>query len=950
VGQQPGDPDAEPPEISSEEMPRILTDVLRGLGQISSEFCCVLTQPEIGSPALHALGFMSVVTSTNFAADFWEKPDQPEAKGLLITQVGLRVDQRTVEMARSLSRNPKVPSILVVVIAPVEKTQATGALGARCRLSELQHKAQEAFISNGADDVILVDAYERLAGHRVLEAVHRIEILARRLSQEIDSIQQQAAKKVEEVKELASRKLQVAWKNQMWTLPGAVLECIPSEDASVTEWPAREPGGLGGVGGYAFEAKLGGGSFGTVFKAHHKDQGVVAVKVIQKASVKNVSQLFSLNQELGIMQHVPTHGNVASAMHAFHTSNCIYLVMDYAGGMSLHKFVRTTLAAEGSSALPRDLARSFCCQMAVALSHLHSLMVCHRDLKPANFIVSDVGHILRLVDFGFAVMLCSKDQRLTACCGSLPFCAPEVLRASAGRGKNYNPFAADVWSVALNFVEMACGPYSIEKCLGWVPQHPQDPEQRKHDIDRLESLWASTPDTGIEGLGKTVSHMLLLKPESRWNIAQVLGTEGLGVGLVASPPSRRGRTMKMSRDFGAGGSTTSTAKPVDMEESSVKGDSTSLLERIGGPSVLRAAIEKMFDTAITATSVGVMLRKSAASIPTLRGLYVQEVTAFFETVPGQGREQQVLDRLGDSHRPWDFSDAIFDALVDHFGQAISGLGVRPEAAQEAVRRFRGLRSKVTAGYRAGCTFARKQNTAAWRSKVAAEAECPERSAGYAHALSSMIARHSSLGAKAPSELTEPEPIKVHLIRYLKSEAKAISPVPLEVPSMSLVELGELMDCARQALVESCWSTDEVLLLQFAMSDHWDLIRLNRSLSDLASHTRSVDRVAWTSFMLRLQMAFNASASNRVVCENSALPMCLARICEVMTARVVEDPRQLSFDSCNLSINDAHFDSLVELVPGACLDLQPAAAQKVVAAMQAMRAFVVQACSNTARAG
>jgi len=405
--------------------------------------------------------------------------------------------------------------------------------------------------------------------------------------------------------------------------------------------------------------------------------------------------------------------------------------------------------------------------------------------------------------------------------------------------------------------------------------------------------------------------------------------------------------MKMHKDFGAA-SSSSAAKPLDVEDQ--KGETTSLLDRIGGNNVLRSGIEKMFDTAISSTPVGVLLRKSAASVRTLQELYIQEVTAFFETVPGQGREQQVLDRLGDAHRPWDFSDAIFDALVDHFAQAISTLGVRPEPAQEAVRRFRGLRAKVTAGYRAGCTFARKQNTAAWRSKVATEADCPERSAGFAKSLSSIVLRHSNLGPKAPPELQQPEALKAHLIRYFKSEARVVSPIPLEVPSMSLVELGELMDCARQALVESCWSADEVLLLQFAMSDHWDHIRLNRALNDLVSHTRSIDRVAWTSFMLRLQMAFNASAPNRAVCENNALPMCLARICEVMAARCCEDPWQLSFNSCNLSISDTHFDSLIELIPGACLDLQPAAAQKVVAAMQAMRAFVVQACTNTARAG
>jgi len=933
---------------------------LRGLGSVTGEFCCMLAQPELWSPEFDALGFHTVVTSEHFSVDFWQ-PGQgkPEAKGLLITQVGLRVDPRSVEMARELSRNSKVPPILVVIIAPIEQILSRGCANMRAKLAASQHMAQGAFISNGADDVILVDSSEQLRGHRVLEAVHRIEILARRLSQEIDTIQQQATKKVEEVKELASRKLQVAWKNQMWTLPGAVLESIPAEDPSVTEWPASEQGGLGGVGGYSFEAKLGGGSFGTVFKALHKELGIVAVKVIQKSSVKNVSQLFSLNQELGIMQHIPQHNNVASAMTCFHTSNCIYLVMDYGGSMSLHKFVRSTLAAEGTSALPRDLARSFCCQMSVALSHLHILMVCHRDLKPANFIVSDTGNILRLVDFGFAAMLCSKEQRVTACCGSLPFCAPEVLNSTSGGGRSYNPFAADIWSVSLNFVEMACGPYSIEKCLGWVPQHPQDPEQRKRDINRLESLWKSTPDTGIEGLGNTVLHMLILQPENRWSIVQVLGQDGLGVGLSPSPPrGGRGRPIQISKsDFGAPspgggrGAAASSAIPRPGTAEEVGNDKNgSLLERLGGGSTVRQAIDGMFDAALKTTAVGVVLSRSAASVPTLRNLYAEEVAAFFETVPGQGREQQVLDRLGDAHRTWDFSDAVFDALVDHFGQALVAMKVRNDTAAESVSRFRCLRMKITAGYRAGCTFARKQNSPAWRSKLLSEADSMERVVAFAIKFAGMISRHPNFAAKAPSEVREPEMLKVHLMRYLNSEAKVTCPVPLDVSSFGIVELLEMMDTARQALVESTWGPDEVLLLQFAMSDTWDHIRLSRALADLASQTRSIDRVAWTSFMLRLQMAFVSSPSNRAVCENAALPMCLARICEVMATRACEDPWQLSLNSCNLTLSDAHFDSLVELIPSACVDLQPAVAQKVAAAMQAMRAFVVPGCINYARAG
>lgn len=914
---------------------------------MAGELCCVLTQPDLGCTQLESVGFLRVVTSAEFTPDFWAaQPDEPEARAVLIAQVGLGIDVKTMEVLCALSKNANAPSILVVVIAQIDHIMRTSA--SNDEFADTQHQVQEAFIAGGADDVVFLDASERISGHRVLEAIHRIEILARKLSQEIDSIQQQAAKKVEDVKEMASKKLQVAWKNQMWTFPGAVLESIPTEDPSITEWAAKDKGILGGVGAYAFEARLGGGSFGTVFKAYHSERGTVAVKVIQKNSVKNASQLFSLNQELCIMQHMPSHANVTGAFHAFHTSNCIYLVMDYAGGMSLHKFVRATLAADGHSTLPRDLARSFCVQMAVALSHLHGLMVCHRDLKPANFIVSDTGNLLRLVDFGFAVMLCSKEQRLTACCGSLPFCAPEVLRAGSS-DRSYDPFAADVWSLSLNFVEMACGPYSIEKCLGWVPQHPVDSDQRKRDIERLESLWASTPDTGIKGLGNTVSRMLVLNPERRWKIHQVLGQEGFGVGLTASPPSRRGRVIKVRNDPAPPPAASERSLEVDRPGSVTSGGS-SLLERLGGVGTIREAIEKMFDTAINSTLVYVSLRRNAASIPSLRAMYLEEVAAFFDTVPGSEKETSVLDRFGDSLRPWDFSDAVFDTMVAQFAVALDSTGVPASVAQEAVARFQSLRVKVTAGYRAGAAFARKRNTAAWRSKVAADAECPKRIAVFAETLVRILSEHRSLGPGLPPVLRDCEGIKTRVRKYFQNDAKVLSPVPLLGLSLSLDELVEIMDCARQALVEANWGPDEVLLLDFAMSAEWDQVRLARALDELATAAWKADRVAWTNFMLRLQMAFVASPENRSLSENPVLPMCFARVCEVLATRSCEDPWQLCFSSYELGFSDGHFDALIGLTPGACTDLQPAAAGKVAEALQAMRAWVVQGSTKTARAG
>lgn len=61
----------------------------------------------------------------------------------------------------------------------------------------------------------------------------------------------------------------------------------------------------------------------------------------------------------------------------------------------------------------------------------------HRDLKPENILMSD--GIAKITDFGLAGVTTPLDATLHDACGTLEFCAPEVLR-----GKPYGP-PVDIW-------------------------------------------------------------------------------------------------------------------------------------------------------------------------------------------------------------------------------------------------------------------------------------------------------------------------------------------------------------------------------------------------------------------------------------------------------------------------------------------------------------------------
>jgi len=101
-------------------------------------------------------------------------------------------------------------------------------------------------------------------------------------------------------------------------------------------------------------------------------------------------------------------------------------------------------------------------QASASVEHLHSLQICHRDLKPENYVFQDSSSkdsepVLKLVDFDSAVV----QQPNTCCrqiCGTLPFVAPEVYLSNS-----YDGFSADIWSLGIVLLEIACGTAVLER-------------------------------------------------------------------------------------------------------------------------------------------------------------------------------------------------------------------------------------------------------------------------------------------------------------------------------------------------------------------------------------------------------------------------------------------------------------------------------------------------------
>ena len=178
-------------------------------------------------------------------------------------------------------------------------------------------------------------------------------------------------------------------------------------------------------GKYRLEARLGGGSFGAVWRATDTESGaVVALKVL--------SGVFSENEGAQLRTDVELLAAAAAAGSA-HIVKVLggglepgpHVVMEFLDGTDL----AASLAARGK--IPQAEAIVIGEAVADALAALGHVGIIHRDIKPANIMLTADGG-LKLTDFGIAKIVGFDTVTST---GQLPltmaYAAPEVWDGKA---------------------------------------------------------------------------------------------------------------------------------------------------------------------------------------------------------------------------------------------------------------------------------------------------------------------------------------------------------------------------------------------------------------------------------------------------------------------------------------------------------------------------------------
>uniref|UniRef100_A0A8C2WXJ1 Cyclin-dependent kinase 4 n=1 Tax=Cyclopterus lumpus TaxID=8103 RepID=A0A8C2WXJ1_CYCLU len=184
-------------------------------------------------------------------------------------------------------------------------------------------------------------------------------------------------------------------------------------------------------------AEIGGGAYGTVYKARDTESGqFVALKSVRVQTDQNGLPVSTV-REVALLKRLEQfdHPNVVRLMDVCATQRSdqetkVTLVFEHVD-QDLKTYLERAPAPGLSPSRIKDLMRQLLC----GLAFLHSNRVLHRDLKPENILVTSQGQV-KLADFGLA-RIYSCHMALTPVVVTLCYATP-----------------VDIWSTGCIFAEM----------------------------------------------------------------------------------------------------------------------------------------------------------------------------------------------------------------------------------------------------------------------------------------------------------------------------------------------------------------------------------------------------------------------------------------------------------------------------------------------------------------
>lgn len=239
--------------------------------------------------------------------------------------------------------------------------------------------------------------------------------------------------------------------------------------------------------------QIGSGTYSTIFSALHiKTNTQVALKISLKNNDEEYMKI--LYQEISIHKSL-NHPFICRYFSDIETDHLLIVIIELIEGTNLLDLVNK------NRGLQMNEVQNIFSQLLIAVEYLHNeCNISHRDLKLENVMIDNFGHI-RLLDFGFS----SPKFLMSTICGSIPYCAPEVLEC-----QEYTK-EADIWSLGI-----------ILYCLisGHLPFYHQNITKLANLICMTEPIYPSIFDHLSRDL---ISRLLIKDPTQRITFDEIKG-------------------------------------------------------------------------------------------------------------------------------------------------------------------------------------------------------------------------------------------------------------------------------------------------------------------------------------------------------------------------------------------------------------------------------------------
>lgn len=178
---------------------------------------------------------------------------------------------------------------------------------------------------------------------------------------------------------------------------------------------------------YIFDAVLGEGGVGVVFRAHSENiRRPVAIKILQPAKLSR-KRIEDFEREASVLCRLDHPNTVAVWDWGRTPRGLLYCVMEYIDGMTLRDVVLI------DDAIPQARVVHLVRQICGSLAEAHDQGLVHRDIKPGNVMITVRGGVhdfVKVLDFGL-VREAEPDREggtgYTFITGSPPYIAPERI-------------------------------------------------------------------------------------------------------------------------------------------------------------------------------------------------------------------------------------------------------------------------------------------------------------------------------------------------------------------------------------------------------------------------------------------------------------------------------------------------------------------------------------------